>query len=112
MKTYSEGGYEGSIEDDGKSLILSEDNSDIIRQSYIVNEKNSKKFEDFGLLNDDGSLKGNVSVQKSNTPPDWAWANIFDTHIFYFVDDSKYEDVGKMIEEIMTFSCDVELSYP
>ena len=111
LKTYSEGGYEGSIEDDGKSLILSEDNSDIIRQSYIVNEKNSKKFEDFGLLNDDGSLKGNVSVQKSNTPPDWAWANIFDKHIFYFVDDSKYEDVGKMIEEIMTFSCDVELSF-
>lgn len=112
LKTYSGGGgYEGSIKDDGKSLILNEDNSDIIRQSYIVNEKNSKKFEDFGLLNDDGSLKGNVSVQKSNTPPDWAWANIFDTHIFYFVDNSKYEDVGKMIEEIMTFSCDVDLSF-
>lgn len=110
LKTYSENdGYEGSIEDDGKSLILNEDNRDIIRQSYIINEKNIGKFKDFGLCNDDGSLKGNISVQQSITPPDWAI--IFDTHIKHFVDDDSYEDVGKMIEEIMTFSCDVDLSF-
>lgn len=111
LKSYSgNDGYKGSIKDDGKSFILSENNKDIVRQSYIVNGENKEKFKEFGLLNDDESLKGNVSVQLLNTPPDWA--TIFYSHVAYFAKDPKYyQDVDKMIRDIMSYNCDVELAF-
>ena len=111
LKSYSgNDGYKDSIKDDGKSFILSENNKDIVRQSYIVNGENKEKFKEFGLLNDDGSLKGNVSVQLLNTPPDWA--TIFYSHVAYFAEDPKvYQDVDKMIRDIMSYNCDVELAF-
>ena len=111
LKSYSgNDGYKDSIKDDGKSFILNENNKDIVRQSYIVNGENKEKFKEFGLLNDDGSLKGNVSVQLLNTPPDWA--TIFYSHVAYFAEDPKgYQDVDKMIRDIMSYNCDVELAF-
>ena len=111
LKSYSgNDGYKDSIKDDGKSFILNENNKDIVRQSYIVNGENKEKFKEFGLLNDDGSLKGNVSVQLLNTPPDWA--TIFYSHVAYFSEDPKgYQDVDKMIRDIMSYNCDVELAF-
>ena len=112
LKTYSgNDGYKGSIKDDGKSFILNGDNKDIVRQSFIIDKFNFKdKLNKLELCDKDGNLKGNIIVEKLNTPPDWA--TIFDTHIVHFADDSgDYKDVGKMIDEIMRFNCDIELGF-
>lgn len=112
LKTYSgNDGYKGSIKDDGKSFILNGDKKDIVRQSFIIDKfKFKDKLNKLELCDKDGNLKGNIIVEKLNTPPDWA--TIFDTHIVHFADDSgDYKDVGKMIDEIMRFNCDIESAF-
>ena len=110
LKSYSvNDGYKGSIKDDGKSFILSDNKIDIVRQSFITN-KFKDKLNQFELCDKDGNLKGNIIVKKLNTPPDWA--TIFYSHVAYFAKDPKdYQDVDKMIDEIMRFNCDIELGF-
>ena len=111
LKTYSgRNGYSGSKKDDDKSFLLNENNSDFVRKTLII-EKFKGELIKLGLYDENTkTLNGNVSVLSLITPPEWA--TIFYSHVSHFANNPRnYKDVDNMIQEIMSYQCDVELSF-
>ena len=56
------------------------------------------------------NIKANILIYPINTPPDWA-TKLY-THLMPFGDNtSEYKDVDNMIQDIMSYKCDIELSF-
>ena len=80
-----------------------------IKKEYVIN-KFSDKLKYFGLSEDGSTYNGDIIVYESITPPEWA--TIFYSHAAYFSKDSSdWKDVDKKIQSLMSYQCDVELSF-
>ena len=87
------------------------DNGDVIIEKKYVIEKFSDKLKYFGLIKENfETYDGDIRVFETIIPPDWAM--IFESHISYFsTDTSDSRETGEKIQSIMSYKCDIDLSF-
>jgi hypothetical protein len=86
-------------------LIKNGSNANIRKEDVLV--KFSDKLKEFGLSKDGSTFNGDIIVLETITPPDWV-INFY-SHVSYFYSDCK--DIDQKIKSLMSYQCDIELSF-
>ena len=123
--------FKTAVTNNSKSILLDEESGDgriNVRTDLIVNKFNDR-LKSFGLLNDNGILKGKVYAVKTKSIPDWLkqlsddFIDVVKSFISIAKKDSNsgYKDIDsvdsicedwyKMSETLMSLNCDIEASF-